>query len=61
MTTDSITINKEELFNLIKKAVREELHEIEYVSDEEQKELEQLHGKKVLFEDKFNPEDCVEY
>lgn len=61
MTTDSITINKEELFNLIKKAVREELHEIEYVSDEEQKELEQLHGKKVLFEDKFNSEDCVEY
>ena len=61
MTTDSITISKEELFKLIKKAIREELHEIEFVSNEEQKELEQLHGKKALFEDDFNPKDCVEY
>jgi hypothetical protein len=48
MITDSITI-------------REEFYEIEFVSNEEQKELEQLYGKKALFEDEFNSKDCVEY
>ena len=55
---EAITISKDELYSLIRKAIREELNEIEYVSDEEQKELEILHGKE-LFKEDYSKKDCI--
>lgn len=45
MSSEVITINKEELYQLIKRAVREELERIEEISDKEQEELDSIHGK----------------
>lgn len=57
MASDTITIDKEELFNLIRQAVRAELDEIGYVSEEEQKEIEELYGDSLNSE--FKSEDCI--
>ncbi|MFP4401838.1 MAG: hypothetical protein ACLFPL_01265 [Candidatus Nanoarchaeia archaeon] len=59
MTTEMITISKDELFSLIKKAVREELNDYEEISIQEQEELEKLH-KDSLYEE-FDEQDSVEY
>jgi hypothetical protein len=40
-----IKISREELYKLIRIAVRDEINEIKDISDEEQLELEKLHGK----------------
>lgn len=54
MSTRQITINKDELYSLIKKAVREVLHEetlelflksIPTVSKEEMEDIKKLYGK----------------
>lgn len=58
METNTITIDKDELFSLIRKAVREELNEIEDISIEEQKKLEELHGDS-LFDEEYNEKDFV--
>ena len=58
METNAITIDKDELFTLIRKAVRVELNNIEDISDEEQKELEELHGDS-LYKDDYNKKDFI--
>lgn len=59
MTSDTITIGRDDLYNLIREAVRDELQDIEDVSDDEQLEIEKLYGK--IPEDKpINFDECVE-
>ena len=50
---DTITIQKQELKNIIKEAIHEELHKINhsFVSNKEQAELEAEFGKNPIFED----------
>ena len=57
MASDIITISKDELFNLIRKAVRAELNEIGYVSEEEQKEIEELYGDSLNSE--YNSKNSI--
>ena len=45
MVSEIINISKDDLYKLIREAIRDELHEIEEISQEEQLELERLHGK----------------
>lgn len=59
MENDSITISKSELFDLIRKAIRTELSEIEKISYNEQKEIETLHGKEVLYEKDYDKNDYI--
>lgn len=59
MTIDTITIGKDELYNLIREAIRDELQDIEDISNEEQIEIEKLYGK--MPEDKpINLDKCIE-
>lgn len=58
MASDIIKISKDELFNLIREAVRAELNEFEYVSDEEQKEIDKIYGNS-LNNDNYDPNDCI--
>lgn len=58
MGTNTITIDKDELFSLIRKAVRVELNNIENISDEEQNELNKLYGNS-LFDEDYNEKDFV--
>ncbi|MFW5704350.1 MAG: hypothetical protein ACOCXG_00775 [Nanoarchaeota archaeon] len=55
---ESVTISKDDLYSLIRKAVREELNEYNEISASEQEELENLHGKR-LFEEDYSKENCV--
>lgn len=59
MEEDTITISKTELFDLIRKAIRTELNEIEKISYEEQEEIEKLHGKNVLYEKEYDKNDYI--
>lgn len=60
MGTKQLTINKDELYGLIKEAVREVIHEeafelflknIPPVSEEEMRDIRKLHGKPSLKKD----------
>ena len=53
-----IKINKDELYKLIRVAVRDELNEIKDVSNEEQLELEKLHGK-MPSNNSINFDECI--
>ena len=59
ITSETITISKDELYQLIKKAVREELNEFEQISLSEQEELEKLHQDSLYQE--YDETDSVEY
>ena len=56
--TQTITINKDELFDLIRKAVRTELDNVQYISNEEQEEIDTLY-KDSLNNDNYDPKNCV--
>lgn len=56
--SETITINKDELFDLIRKAVRAELDNIQYTSNEEQEEIDTLY-KDSLDNDNYDPKNCV--
>ncbi|MCH8520282.1 MAG: hypothetical protein LAT82_06025 [Nanoarchaeota archaeon] len=58
MESEMITLNKDELYSLIRKAIRDELDSIEYVSDEEQKEIDDLY-KDSLNTQNYNSKDCI--
>lgn len=58
MTSDTINIDRNELSNLIRGIVREELNKVGDMSLDEQKELEHLYGDS-LEKDDYNREDCV--
>ncbi len=58
MISDTINIDRNELSNLIRGIVREELNKIGEMSLDEQKELECLYGDS-LEKDDYNKEDCV--
>ncbi|MBI4689170.1 MAG: hypothetical protein HY754_02705 [Nitrospirae bacterium] len=60
MGTKQLTINKEELYGLIKEAVREVIHEESFelflknippVSEEEMRDIQKQHGKPSLKKD----------
>ena len=55
---ETITINKDELFDLIRKAVRIELDNVQYISNEEQEEIDTLY-KDSLNNDNYDPKNCV--
>ena len=44
METENITINKNELYDMIRNIIRNELLSIKEVSNEEQLEINNLHG-----------------
>jgi len=54
-----ITISKDDLYKLIRVAIRDELNEIKDVSDNEQSELEKLHGK-MPSNSQINLDECIE-
>ena len=58
MTSDIINIDKNELSNLIRGIIREELNKVGKMSLDEQKELEHLYGDS-LGKDDYNKENCV--
>ena len=58
MVSDTITINRDDLYNLIREAVRDELNEIQTISDSEQAELDVLYGKKNP-NSKINFDECI--
>lgn len=60
MTSDTITINKNELYNLVRKAISDELNQMEEISDSEQKEIEKIHGKLNTNSQKNNFDECIE-
>lgn len=59
MVSDTIIINEDDLYNLVREAVRDELQKIEDVSDEEQLELETLYGNKPGNKS-INYDECIE-
>ena len=59
MASQTITINKEDLYNLVREAVRDELNEIEDISNQEQLEIENLYGKSPKSKT-INFDECVE-
>ncbi len=58
MNSKTINIDVDELNNLIRGIVREELNKIGEISIDEQKELEMLYGDS-LEKDDYNKEDCI--
>ncbi|MFP4401631.1 MAG: hypothetical protein ACLFPL_00205 [Candidatus Nanoarchaeia archaeon] len=56
--TQTITINKDDLYNLIRKALRAELDDIQYVSNKEQEEIDALY-KDSLQDEKYDSKHCV--
>jgi len=47
MESEMISISRKELDKLIRTIVKEELEKIKYVSDNEQREIEQIYGNAV--------------
>ena len=58
MVTETITINRDDLYNLIREAVRDELNEIQIISDSEQAEVDVLYGEKKS-NSKINFDECI--
>jgi len=58
MSSD-IKISRDELYKLIRIAIRDELSKIKDVSNKEQLELESLHGK-IPSSARINFDECVE-
>lgn len=58
MTSDTINIDRNELSNLIRGIVKEELNKIGEISLDEQKELEKLYGDSLQKND-YDRENCV--
>ena len=56
---ETITMSRDDLYNLVREAVRDELSKIEEISTEEQLDIEDLYGKAP--ENKpINFDECVE-
>jgi hypothetical protein len=61
MTTDIITISKHDLYDLVRKAVSDELSGLGTISDLEQKEINELYGDIESNSNKnINFDECIE-
>ncbi|MDA3855656.1 MAG: hypothetical protein PF569_05320 [Candidatus Woesearchaeota archaeon] len=58
MGTDIINISRDDLYKLIREAVRDELNEVVNVSDKEQLELEELYDESLNSED-YDKSNCI--
>lgn len=58
MVADIINISRDDLYKLIREAVRDELNEVVNVSDEEQSELEHLYDESLTSKD-YDKSSCI--
>ena len=58
MDSSVVTLNKDELYTMIRTALREELNEYSQISLSEQEELQHLYGDSLTKSD-YNKKNCI--